>query len=140
MLSVLRKIDTTDDQEDRQSSPTTTTNNNTCQICVSKLSSGDIFGEATILSESELTVFPTSIVSETLSICFRLDKVQLERNHWDAQSKKKLSEMMTTFQDDDTLKKKKSDESKIKKQSELIVRKVRHMIRTKNVIKKFSSR
>ncbi len=131
MLSVVRKVDC-------YSSSCPPQDQTSSQFCVSKLSSGDIFGEATILSESEFSVFPTSIVSETLSICFRLDKVQLDENHWDADSKRKLAERVVIFQDDETLKKTKSDETKMKKQSDLIVRKVRHMIRSKNIIKKFS--
>ena len=129
MLSVLRRIDSSSQQDKSPSS----------QFLVSNLSSGDIFGEVTILSESESIVFPTSIVSETLSICFRLDKVQLQGYPWDDNTKKKLSTRIIRFQDDETLKKAKLNEVKIKKQSDIIVRKLRNVIRAKNIIKKFSS-
>ena len=124
MLSLIRNIPLDHTQETKA-----------CQICVSKLSSGDVFGEATILDEKQMTVFTTSVISETLSICYRLDKLQLERSHWDSDTKRNLSATSIKFQDDSTLLRLLSEQSKFKMKSELIVRKVQNLITKKHTNK-----
>ena len=107
------------------------------QMCVSKLGSGDIFGEETVLqpNEREMAVFPTTAISETLSICYRLDKIQLEQKHWDYETKKKLAARSIKFQDDATLLRRHFEQNKFKLKSALIVKKVQTMIMKKQTIK-----
>jgi hypothetical protein len=128
MLSLIRNITSEDIEQSTK----------TCEICLCKLSSGDIFGEATILDNKEMIVFPTSAKSETLSICYRLDKIQLEKSHWDKETKRKLIARSVKIQDDSTLLRSHLKQNNFKKKSAVIVRKVRNMIQMKNMSKQFS--
>lgn len=48
-------------------------------VCVTRLSSGDIFGEASVSRmDGEKKLFPSSVVSETKVVCYRLDKVHID--------------------------------------------------------------
>jgi len=75
----------------------------TCNMCVAKLSSGDIFGQESILSRNELAVFPYTALCETWTICYRLDKMQMGRDDWDASSRERLSSYSASYPDDSVL-------------------------------------
>jgi hypothetical protein len=72
-------------------------------MCVAKLSSGDIFGQESILSHNELAVFPYTALCETWTICYRLDKMQMAREDWDAGSRERLSSYSASYPDDSVL-------------------------------------
>jgi len=52
-----------------------------CDVAVTKLCSGELFGESCILPDS-LGVFQSSIVCETKVKCYRLDKAQLDMSRF----------------------------------------------------------
>ena len=73
-------------------------------ICLSKLCSGDIFGEAAANGNPCLRkLFPSTAVSETKAICYRLDKKQMDRCGWDQSTRTLLSIMAIKYPDDTIL-------------------------------------
>ena len=71
------------------------------QICLTKLSSGDIFGESTAIEDQGLGgLFPYSAVCETKAVCYRLDKNQIDRCGWDPNTKRLLYIMAVKYPGD----------------------------------------
>ncbi len=132
MLSLKRKL------PNPESDSSSGSRTKTIQHHVATLSSGDIFGEATILDSTRETVFETSCYSETLSICYRLDRIQLDMSHWDEETKNKLMERSIKIQDDSVLLRSQEVQKKFKKRSALIVSKARNLItKKKNINKRY---
>lgn len=73
------------------------------EICVAKLYAGDIIGEATILNLNGLGLFPSSVRCETLTTCYRLDIMQVNREDWDLETRTKLSASSVSYPDDSFL-------------------------------------
>lgn len=125
MLSLVRTVHTEEDAKQSK----------VCQVCVSKLSSGDLFG----VNNSNMTVYTTTAISETLTICYILDKVQMNTDLWDRNTKRKLEARSIKFQDDVSLLRRHSEQHKFKMRSALIIRKVQSLIEMNHIIKNVHS-
>ncbi len=90
-------------------------------FCVSHLSSGDTFGESTVIYDISKPILETSVISETLSLCYRLDRDYIQKNPWDLETKTKLAIRSISFQDDTTLLRRHSEQNKIKMKSALFL-------------------
>jgi len=70
-------------------------------ICLTKVSSGDIFGEAAALqSESIGGSHPSTALCETKSVCYRLNKNQICRCGWDNGTRRVLAFMAVKYPPD----------------------------------------
>mmetsp|Transcript_59564 Transcript_59564/g.69607 ORF Transcript_59564/g.69607 Transcript_59564/m.69607 type:complete len:637 (+) Transcript_59564:347-2257(+) len=86
-------------------------------VCVSKLCSGDVFGESCLLEADTFnSTFPSSIFCDTPQVvCFRLDRNQIKANLWDWDSKQKLREMAVNYPDDSVLLRAQFESNKMKR-------------------------
>ena len=94
VVSLLRRVQKPTEGEEEPTS---------CVMSVAKLSSGDIFGQESILSRNEFAIFPYTALCETLTICYRLDKMQMTREDWDEATRRKLSSYSASYPDDSAL-------------------------------------
>lgn len=94
MVSLVRKLQK---QIEGEEEPTT------ISICVANLSAGEIFGQESILSRNEFAVFPYTAICETWTSCYRLDKMQMTGEDWDAISRERLSSYSASYPDDSVL-------------------------------------
>lgn len=64
---------------------------------------------------------PSSVVCDTLAICYHLDKVQINLEDWDKETLSKLSTMAVSYPKDEILYKAHLDQIKFQKQSKVLV-------------------
>lgn len=104
MISLIRSIQVPTDNQSK-----------TIKICVSKLGSGSVLGESTILAdEKEETLITTSVLSDTLSVCLTLERDQIITDKWDSETKIKLVAERIPIVDDKTLLKRYFEKKKLK--------------------------
>ena len=97
------------------------------------LSKGDVFGEASLLRD-DLSLFPYSARCETMTICYRLDKIQITKDQWQRLESGTKSASKFVLPDDAILIKSHLDERKFKRQRATFIKalKKRQASKSKN--------
>lgn len=96
-----------------------------CEVCVAKICAGDVFGEATVLDPQDgRSAFPSSAVCETQTVCYRLDRVQIESSgEWDDNTRAALRDIAVSYPEDAILLQAHIDHLQFKKRSSQIMKK-----------------
>ncbi len=95
LVTVLRNINGIFDDEGKPSM---------CTVAVTKLCSGECFGETTVLDMNSGSAYPSTIICETLVKCLRIDKAQLKGKKWqDENVQAVLKEASVRYPDDNVL-------------------------------------
>jgi CRP-like cAMP-binding protein len=69
-------------------------------VQLGKLSGGDWFGETTILDSKDMANFPYTVICETLTVVYRVDKKQMQKSDWNQELE---SIKLMTYPSDDQL-------------------------------------
>lgn len=102
-LNVRRAMNGAKDDDDNDSSTEDSVGKGVAQVCVTKLCTGDVFGEDSATDHGLDAVFRSSAVCETKVVCYRLDKNQMDQCGWDKNTRSLISIMAVKYPDDSVL-------------------------------------
>ncbi len=97
----------------------------TCDVIFSTLGTGEVFGEASLVKGDDLSTFPYSAVCDTMTILYRLDKMQIAKDQWKLITDSKLASKISSYPDDAALIKSHLDQQKFNKKRDIFIKSLR---------------
>jgi hypothetical protein len=97
-----------------------------CEVTFSTLGTGEVFGETSLIRGDDLSTFSYSAVCDTMTILYRLDKMQITKDQWGTLAKdSKLTSKTASYPDDATLIKSHLDEQKFNRKRDTFIKSLR---------------